>query len=82
MIRTAARIASDDQPLAIPDSNARLLGDGDLAGLDCDQLWIARNEFMHAMGISFRPRRERPMPLPSAKLIKERRRIRIACGLG
>jgi TPR repeat protein len=36
-----------------PDSNLRLLSDGDLTGLDCDQLWIARNEIYARNGYIF-----------------------------
>lgn len=36
-----------------PDSNSRLLSDGDLAGLDCDMLWIARNEIYARNGYIF-----------------------------
>jgi hypothetical protein len=36
-----------------PDSNSRLLSDGDLAGLDCDTLWIARNEIYARDGYIF-----------------------------
>jgi hypothetical protein len=36
-----------------PDSNSRLLTDGDLAGLDCFKLWIARNEIFARNGYIF-----------------------------
>jgi hypothetical protein len=36
-----------------PDSNSRLLSDGDLAGLDCLKLWIARNEIYARNGYIF-----------------------------
>jgi YARHG domain len=36
-----------------PDSNSRLLSDRDLAGLDCDMLWMARNEIYARNGYIF-----------------------------
>lgn len=41
----------------IPDSSERALADADVQDLDCDQLWIARNEIFDRNGYCFRTKR-------------------------
>lgn len=43
----------------IPDSSERALTEADLAGLDCEELWIARNEMFDRNGYCFQSERGR-----------------------
>lgn len=42
------------QDYIFPESSMRALGGGDLAGLECLQLWLARNEIFNRNGHCFR----------------------------
>jgi len=48
------------QPYEVfPDSSQRRLGDYDVQDLNCQQLWVARNEIYHRNGFCFKTRRGR-----------------------
>ncbi|HOV05197.1 MAG TPA: YARHG domain-containing protein [Hyphomicrobiales bacterium] len=45
------------QYMVFPDSSQRIISNGELADLGCQDLWIARNEIYHRNGYCFKTKR-------------------------
>lgn len=48
---------AEAQYMVFPDSSERIISEGDLASLGCEDLWVARNEIFHRNGYCFKTKR-------------------------
>lgn len=49
----------EPRPVVFADSSERALKPGELVGLDCERLWVARSEILKRRGYCFRTKRGR-----------------------
>ena len=55
----AAQQASSQSYVVFPGSSGRVLAPGELSGLSCQDLWVARNEIFYRNGYCFKTPRGR-----------------------
>ena len=55
----AAQQANSQSYVVFPGSSGRVLSTGELAGLSCQDLWVARNEIFYRNGYCFKTPRGR-----------------------